>query len=284
MRRLFLAAVTAVGIHALLLAMKPSWQGKMPEGRINEPLSIELQMLPPPESREKVPEPIDIPAELPKEESPDYAPADEHLPGPLPEPAPVLEPEPEAEPKPAPVLEPEPESVPVPPREPVRVPDAEPSPEPKNRVQSDKIPEKPVKSAPEPVEKPENNDVQTSGPSESRKSEEPAGSPSAQTRQPASPPPPAPLIKEARPEYLKNDPPEYPRLARRRGYSGTAVIEVLVSRDGRPEEVKLLSSSGHRLLDESALSAVADWRFQPGTRNGIPVSMRVKFPVRFSLE
>ena len=98
------------------------------------------------------------------------------------------------------------------------------------------------------------------------------------------PEPSAPAVREATPRYLENDPPEYPRIARRRGYSGTVVLEVLVSGQGRAEEVKVISSSGHRMLDESALAAVAAWRFEPGTINGSPVSMRVKVPVRFTLK
>ncbi len=92
----------------------------------------------------------------------------------------------------------------------------------------------------------------------------------------------APVI-EARPLYRQNPPPEYPRIARRRGYEGTVRIDALVDEDGRVREVKIRKSSGHAALDRAALSAVKKWRFEPGRRGAEPVRMWVEVPVRFEL-
>ena len=46
--------------------------------------------------------------------------------------------------------------------------------------------------------------------------------------------PPIP-VHEATPLYRQNPVPEYPLIARKRGYQGTVVLEVLVTREGKVE-------------------------------------------------
>ena len=92
-----------------------------------------------------------------------------------------------------------------------------------------------------------------------------------------------PALIEARPLYRENPPPEYPRLARRRGYEGTVLLEVLVDEAGRVKELKLAESSGHAALDRAAEKSVKRWRFTAGRRGEDPVQMWVKVPVRFEL-
>ncbi len=92
------------------------------------------------------------------------------------------------------------------------------------------------------------------------------------------------IIQKASPLYQINPPPKYPRLARRRGYEGVVILEVFVDESGHAKKVMLLSSSGHSLLDKAALKAVRKWRFQPGSRDGIPEAMNVQVPVRFQLK
>lgn len=84
--------------------------------------------------------------------------------------------------------------------------------------------------------------------------------------------------------YLHNPPPLYPLMARRRGISGRVVIEAEVTADGRCGAVRVLHSSGHEILDDTALAAVKRWRFVPATRNGHPVTATVAIPVNFKLQ
>jgi protein TonB len=53
--------------------------------------------------------------------------------------------------------------------------------------------------------------------------------------------------------------------------------------DGHTGHVELLSSSGYRSLDESAVKAVSSWRFAPATRGGTSVPCAIQVPVRFKL-
>jgi protein TonB len=78
--------------------------------------------------------------------------------------------------------------------------------------------------------------------------------------------------------------PNYPRTARRQGWEGAAEIEVTVDESGKGIEVFLLRSSGHSELDKSALDALRQARFQPGTRNGIPETGTMTVTIRFRLE
>ena len=83
---------------------------------------------------------------------------------------------------------------------------------------------------------------------------------------------------------LDNPWPDYPRLARRRGHEGEALLGVTVLADGAPAAVELRTSSGYALLDEAALDAVRRWRFLPARVAGRPVQAVVNVPVVFRLE
>jgi len=94
----------------------------------------------------------------------------------------------------------------------------------------------------------------------------------------------AEILGEAVPLVEKNLPPEYPGLARRRGWEGTVLLEVDVEPDGQVKTVRIQTSSSYSLLDNAALDAVKKWQFMPGTRNGRPAAMKVFVPVHFVLK
>lgn len=79
--------------------------------------------------------------------------------------------------------------------------------------------------------------------------------------------------------------PAYPREAVRQGLMGTVELEILVGIDGRPLEVRVVRSSGHRVLDQAARRAVlAQWTFQPAFRNGQAVQALGRVPIEFKLD
>lgn len=90
-------------------------------------------------------------------------------------------------------------------------------------------------------------------------------------------------ITEAKPNYLKNPAPLYPRVARENGWEGVVVLKVSVDRTGRPTAVEKESGSGHDVLDQSALKTVRTWKFRPATLGALPVDSTVRVPVRFKL-
>jgi protein TonB len=84
--------------------------------------------------------------------------------------------------------------------------------------------------------------------------------------------------------YLDNPPPEYPRLSRRLREEGEVELRVRVSPQGQPLSVELARSSGSNRLDDAALRAVRQWRFEPARQGGQAVEAWVRVPIHFKLE
>ncbi|MRI33085.1 hypothetical protein EOPP23_08825 [Endozoicomonas sp. OPT23] len=82
---------------------------------------------------------------------------------------------------------------------------------------------------------------------------------------------------------IRKAPLKYPRMAKRRNYQGTVQLEVIVDRKGFPIGIRILESSGYKLLDKSAVSAVEEWEFEPQKINDRLVVSRVHVPVAFQL-
>lgn len=119
--------------------------------------------------------------------------------------------------------------------------------------------------------------------------EVPVAVPPAPTLAPLAPPaPPAPPAEPSPPrfdaDYLDNPKPVYPRLARRMGEEGKAVLRVQVAASGLPTAVELHASSGSPRLDEAAMDAVRRWKFVPARRGDEAVAATVLVPIEFSLK
>lgn len=83
--------------------------------------------------------------------------------------------------------------------------------------------------------------------------------------------------------YLNNPKPHYPGIARSRHWEGLVYLRVYVTPDGRCGNLNLQRSSGHDVLDESAMEAVRKWKFVPGKRGGSPIASWVTVPIEFHL-
>jgi len=82
------------------------------------------------------------------------------------------------------------------------------------------------------------------------------------------------LLREVKPDYTED--------ARRLGIRGDVVMEIVVKRDGRVGDVRVLQGLGHG-LDERAIAAVRQWTFSPATRRGAPVDVLVEVAMEFKL-
>jgi periplasmic protein TonB len=83
--------------------------------------------------------------------------------------------------------------------------------------------------------------------------------------------------------YLNNPKPHYPGIARSRHWEGLVLLRVYVTAEGRCGNLNVARSSGHDVLDESAVEAVRTWRFVPGKRGDTPIASWVTVPIEFSL-
>ena len=75
--------------------------------------------------------------------------------------------------------------------------------------------------------------------------------------------------------------PSYPQLARTVRVQGSVILEAIIDRQGRVENLKVLS--GHPLLIPAAFEAVQQWRYRPTLLNGQPVEVVTQITVNFSL-
>lgn len=94
----------------------------------------------------------------------------------------------------------------------------------------------------------------------------------------------SPVETEAMPLYSMNPEPGYPKMARKRGYQGTVLLNVLVNKEGTVENLWLSKSSGYKILDNAAIKAVKDWTFEPGRRGDEAIEMWVEIPVIFEIK
>jgi len=73
---------------------------------------------------------------------------------------------------------------------------------------------------------------------------------------------------------------QYSEQARRAKLGGVVVVSTLVNEDGLPTEIKLVKSLGMG-LDENAIECVSRYRFKPGTKDGVPVPVRITIEISF---
>jgi TonB family protein len=76
--------------------------------------------------------------------------------------------------------------------------------------------------------------------------------------------------------------PVYPASAKSAGIQGTVELEVVISKDGVPAELRVVSSPGDD-LSNSALEAVRHWRYRPTLLNGDPVEIVTTVIVNYTL-
>jgi TonB family protein len=85
------------------------------------------------------------------------------------------------------------------------------------------------------------------------------------------------------PRLLIQVPPKYSDDALLRKVQGTVVLELVVTKEGRPSEVRVRRSLDPGGLDERAIAAVNDWRFEPGRLAGRPVDVLVTVYLDFTI-
>jgi len=84
-------------------------------------------------------------------------------------------------------------------------------------------------------------------------------------------------------DLSKNQPPGYPLEAVRRKLEGVVVLRLRINAVGKVESVEVIESSGHRVLDQAAIDAVAQWEGKPAKRWGRPIESIERLPIRFRL-
>jgi periplasmic protein TonB len=84
------------------------------------------------------------------------------------------------------------------------------------------------------------------------------------------------------PRVLYDPDPDYSEEARRAKFQGSVILAMVVGADGKTRNLQVQRSAGMG-LDEKAMAAVKQWRFQPATLDGRPVAVRISVEVSFRL-
>lgn len=84
------------------------------------------------------------------------------------------------------------------------------------------------------------------------------------------------------PQAISSPDPGYTEEARRAKKQGTCVLWLIVDAAGHPRDLKVVRGLGLG-LDEKALEAVKQWRFQPALKDGKPVDVQISVEVEFHL-
>jgi protein TonB len=84
------------------------------------------------------------------------------------------------------------------------------------------------------------------------------------------------------PRAIFSPEPEFSEEARKAKYQGTCTLMLVVTADGRPTNIRVANSLGMG-LDEKAIETVKTWRFEPGQKDGHPVSVEIAVEVDFHL-
>ena len=83
---------------------------------------------------------------------------------------------------------------------------------------------------------------------------------------------------------LARIPPVYPIRARRRAIEGWVKVTFIVDETGKVGDITISDAQPVGLFEKSVEQCVRNWRFKPGTVEGVPVRAKVETTIRFELE
>ena len=92
--------------------------------------------------------------------------------------------------------------------------------------------------------------------------------------------PNAPATDLSQPAATKKVDPAYPTQLMRQNVMGTVILYAIIHADGTVGSVRVLRGVDRR-LDQFASQAIAQWTFQPATKNGAPVDVEATFQIPF---
>jgi protein TonB len=111
------------------------------------------------------------------------------------------------------------------------------------------------------------------------------------TGAPPPPPPPAPKAvpqgpvrvggQIKAPQLVNRVNPAYPAVAQSAQVEGSVILEATVGKDGRVQTVRVVR--GHPLLEQAAITAVKQWRYEPLALNGEPVPFVLTVTLNFTI-
>jgi TonB family protein len=84
------------------------------------------------------------------------------------------------------------------------------------------------------------------------------------------------------PKVLHKVEPKYTQEAKDAKIEGAVVLKVVVTSEGKADNIEVVRGLDPG-LDQNAMDAIAQWTFQPGTKDGQPVNVAATIEVNFRL-
>lgn len=98
---------------------------------------------------------------------------------------------------------------------------------------------------------------------------------------------PTPKNVKSRAKYkigtIENPHPEYPIIARKKGWQGRLLLAVHIDKNGNVLNIHVKETSGYEILDRVSVKTIRDWKFFPARYGDRYVEDNINIPVSFKL-
>ena len=82
---------------------------------------------------------------------------------------------------------------------------------------------------------------------------------------------------------IENPHPEYPIIARKKGWQGRLLLAVHIDKNGNVLNIHVKETSGFEVLDRVSVKTIRDWKFLPARYGDSNVEDNINIPVSFKL-
>ena len=82
---------------------------------------------------------------------------------------------------------------------------------------------------------------------------------------------------------IENPHPEYPIIARKKGWQGRLLLAVHIDKNGNVLNIHVKETSGFEVLDKVSVKTIRDWKFLPARYGDSNVEDNINIPVSFKL-
>lgn len=90
---------------------------------------------------------------------------------------------------------------------------------------------------------------------------------------------------EVPPQIIRKTPLTYPVLARKAGIEGIVYLDILVDKEGKVRDIRVIKASGTNVgFEEAAVEAVKQWTFSPAIQNERPVACWMALTIKFKIK
>jgi protein TonB len=88
---------------------------------------------------------------------------------------------------------------------------------------------------------------------------------------------------DQKPRLIRSVQPQYPFLAKQKNIEGKVLVRFTIDKDGYPRKPEVYTAEPEGYFEEAALKAIMRYKFQPATKDGLPVDCIAIQPINFGL-